>query len=1196
MPSLVSRPSGASSLIAGYTLTEQLYEGERTAVYQAVSPTQQSVVIKVLRRAYPTFQELVNFRNQYTIAKNLPIANIVRPLSLEPWENGYALVMEDFAGRSLQQYVKTHTLTMVETLSVAVQMAEALHQLYQHRIVHKDIKPANILIHPISKQIKLIDFSLASLLPKEIQSSQNINRLEGSLAYLAPEQTGRMNRGIDHRTDFYSLGVTLYELLTRELPFSSPDPLALVHCHLAKLPVPPHQLRPDLPLALSQIVLKLMAKNAEDRYQSAQGLQHDLTRCLTQWKETGAIADFDLGTQDVCDRFLIPEKLYGRQQEVQTLLTAFDRTANGSAEMMLVAGFSGIGKTAVVNEVHKPITRQQGYFIQGKFDQFNRDLPLSAFIQALKGLIKQLLSEPEEQLTNWRTQILKAVGENGQLLIDVIPELEHIIGPQTAVANLAGTAAQNRFNRLFQQFIGVFTTAAHPLVVFLDDLQWADTASLSLLKQLLKQQEQGHLFIIGAYRDNEVSPTHSLMLTLDHLIQAKATINTITLAPLSQESLNRLVADTLQSLPNITAPITQLIYQKTQGNPFFSTQFLKALYNDELIAFNRESGLWQCDIAQVRQLSLTDDVVVFMASQIQKFSAETQQVLKLSACIGNRFDLTTLAIVYDKSPTETAADLWPAMQAGLIIPTNEVYKFYQNQEGRQAPQKEISSALTQGNESDLLSSYRFLHDRVQQAAYSLIPDDQKQITHFKVGQRLSQTLSEKEKSEKIFEIVNQLNFGIAFISSPTEKEQLVRFNLAAGRKAKAATAYKAAAQYFDIGREMLKETGWQTDYDLTLALYDEAAEVAYLNTDFEASEQLSTIVLQQTKTLLDQINVYVTKIQSNIAQVQLVEALHIALPVLKLIDEQLHLPENPTPTDFKAAFIKTQENLAGRAAADLLHLPAMDDPYQLAAMRILSSIAPPAYFAFPALLPLIALKMVTLSVKFGNTASSAFGYAMYGFILCGVMDDIKSGYEFGQLALNLVDKFNAKHIKAKALCITGHFINHWKQSIHESFRLLPEAYQAGLASGDLEFAGYAAAFYCFHSVFIGRDLGALETELTDYSEAIAQIKQAHVLPQISIARQTVLNLLHPSEQPEHLMGKAYDEAVMLPLHQKNNNRTTLAFAYVAKLQLSYLFENYEQAAFNSAQAENYLDGTVAMLCIVLFNFYDSLTKLVQRQD
>ncbi|MEG3899911.1 serine/threonine-protein kinase PknK [Microcoleus sp. SVA1_B6] len=679
--------------IPNYQIVETVYSGSRTVVYRALRTKERlPVVIKLLKNEYPTFSELVQFRNQYTISKNLHQPGIIQTYSLEPYQNGYALVMEDFGGISLKEWVMSGNLqSLHEFLAIAIALCNSLDILYRERIVHKDIKPSNILINPETKQVKLIDFSIASLLPRETQTLVNPNVLEGTLAYISPEQTGRMNRGIDYRTDFYSLGVTFYELLTGELPFPATDPMELIHSHIAKQPEKIKNkktkvkgeksgeiTRKEIPPVISAIVMKLMAKNAEDRYQSALGLKFDLEKCLHQLQQTGQIEDFKIAQKDVCDRFIIPDKLYGRETETETLLQAFERVSSGATEMMLVAGFSGIGKTAVVNEVHKPIVRQRGYFIKGKFDQFQRRIPFYAFVQAFRDLMGQLLTESDAQIQEWRNKILEAVGENGQVIIEVIPELENIIGQQPLSVELSGTAAQNRFNLLFQKFTQVFTSKEHPLVMFLDDLQWADSASLKLMQLLMA--DTGNLFIIGAYRDNEIHPGHPLLLTLSEIQNTQAIINTIALAPLSQVQVNKLVADTLKCPEDLAWNLSGLIYQKTKGNPFFATQFLKALHQDGLIKFDFELGCWQCDISQVTMQAVTDDVVAFMSLQLRKLPPSTQEIIKLAACIGNSFDLATLAIVAEESQIETAACLWKALQEELIVPIGDVYKFYVGQE------------------------------------------------------------------------------------------------------------------------------------------------------------------------------------------------------------------------------------------------------------------------------------------------------------------------------------------------------------------------------------------------------------------------------------------------------------------------------------------------------------------------------------
>ena len=603
--------------ISDYTIVDRLYESDRTIVYRAVEDLDgRAVIIKLMRQEYPSSIELVQFCHQYAIANNLSGAGIVRPIALEPWQNTYILVMEDCGSSSLREYLREHSLSLGEILEIAIQLAEILHDLARDRAIHKDIKPANILIHPATKQLKLIDFGITSLLPKETLEIKTPHGLEGTLAYIAPEQTGRMNRGVDYRADFYSLGVTLFELLTGQLPFSSADPMELVYCHLAKQPPSLSSLRPKLPLVLSEIVVKLMAKNAEDRYQSALGLKYDLELCLNQWQATAQITNFAIASGDLCDRFSISEKLYGRKIEVQTLLDAFDRVAQGGTEMLLVAGFSGIGKTAVVNEVHKPITRQHGYFIKGKFDQFNRNIPFAAFAQAFRQLMAMLLASSDAELQNWKTQILAALGDNARVIIEVIPELERIIGQQPPAPTLSGSAAQNRFYLLFQEFVSVFTTPAHPLTIFVDDLQWADLASLKLM-QLLMTESTGYLLIIGAYRDNEVFPTHPAILTLERIYVAGVQVKTLELKPLELDSINRLIADTLIWSRELAQPVTELVYKYTKGNPFLTTQLLKALHQDGSICFDLDTRSWQCEIDRVQiSTTLTDDIVQLMTQQL----------------------------------------------------------------------------------------------------------------------------------------------------------------------------------------------------------------------------------------------------------------------------------------------------------------------------------------------------------------------------------------------------------------------------------------------------------------------------------------------------------------------------------------------------------------------------------------------------
>ncbi|MEG4169885.1 MULTISPECIES: AAA family ATPase [unclassified Microcoleus] len=1175
--------------LTGYQIIAGIYSGTRTLVYRGTRLSDQKpVAIKVLRNEYPSFSELLHFRNQYTIAKNLNLPGIIQTYSLEPYRNGYALIVEDFGGISLKEWTgKGKTVqSLVYFFQIAIDLSNTLDILYRHRIIHKDIKPANILINPETKQVKLIDFSIASLLPRETQTLMSPNVLEGTLSYLSPEQTGRMNRGVDYRTDFYSLGVTFYELLTGELPFQSNDPMELVHSHIAKQPpLLGEKKRGEIPQVLCDIVMKLMAKNAEDRYQSALGLKFDLEFCWRQLEESGKIKSFAIARRDVCDRFIIPEKLYGRETEVAQLLAAFDRISGsetlpgneGKRELMLVAGFSGIGKTAIVNEVHKPIVRQRGYFIKGKFDQFNRNIPFSAFVQAFRELMGQLLSESEAQLAAWKTKILAALGDSAQVIIEVIPELEQIISQQPPATELSGTAAQNRFNLLFQKFLQVFTTKQHPLVIFLDDLQWADSASLKLMQLLMSESDGRYLLLIGAYRDNEVSAAHPLMLALEEIGKAQAAIKTIRLAALTETSLNQLVADTLSCSPEIGQPLTQLIYQKTKGNPFFSVQFLKMLHDEGLIQFDLDGGNWHCDLAKVKALAVTDDIVDFMALQLQKLPPATQNVLKLAACIGNQFDLDTLAVVSEQLATETAADLWQALQEELILPESEVYKFYLGLEKQDRAQN-----------SEVVN-YKFLHDRVQQAAYSLIPEDQKQSVHLHIGQLLWDRTSAEQLDEKIFAIVSQFNLGIDRIAIQAQRDHLANLNLMAARKARLSAAYPASAQYCDIGLQLLATDSsdeWMRQPILTSELHIEAANSACLIGAFERVNVCVEAVLEHTANPLEQVKALEIKIQSLIARNQLSEAIQVARAILQELD--VELPEHPTQDMVAPALNTIRDRLM---SVDVMNSPRMSDPQKLAAMNILSSMASAAYMGSPALYPLIVLKQIELSLQFGNAIQTPYAYSTYGLILCAFGGEIVAGNRAADIAIALMEMLKASSFKAKIINLVYPFVRIWQEPIHTVLMPLLEGYQAGLETGDLEFAAYCVHNRCELAYAAGNELLQLGQEKEIYAEAIAQLKQTTALNFHQIHQQAVLNWIGETDEPQKLVGAAYDETTRLPQHQSAGDTYSIGSVYAHKLILAYHFGQPQEALEMAQIAETTIGAIIGTVFYGVFYFYHALTLL-----
>lgn len=1181
-----------------YQITETIYQGPRTAVYRGTRRLDgAAVVIKVLQHSHPSFHDLLQFRNQYTLTQGLNIPGVVQLHSLESYGHGYALVMPDFGGLSLQQYCQGRALALSDVLAIALQMADILHALGQHRVIHKDIKPANILIQPQTQQIQLIDFSIASLLPRETQEIQPPQALEGTLAYLSPEQTGRMNRGIDYRSDFYALGVTLYELATGQLPFTATDPMELVHCHLAQSPLNPHSLCPAIPPTVAEIILKLLAKNAEDRYQSATGLKRDLLICQAQWSQTHDIQPFDLGQGDQGDRFLIPEKLYGRSAEAKALLNAFERVAAGQTEMMLVAGFSGIGKTAVVNEVHRPIVQQRGYFIKGKFDQLNRNIPLSAFVQALRDLMRQLLSESDAQLAQWKAKILQALGDSGQIVIDVVPELAAMIGPQPAVPALAGMEAQNRFNRLMGEFIQVF--AAQPLVLFLDDLQWADLASIGLIELLMQQPQGQSLLLLGAYRDNEVSPSHPLMVSVQQLHQAAVPIQTLTLAPLPLADVNHLIADTLNCSAVAAQPLAQQVYQKTEGNPFFTNQLLKSLHAEGWIAFEPQTQQWQCDLTQIKALALSDDVVTFMTQRLQKLPLDCQHMLKLAACIGNQFDLATLATVCEQSDLTAATALWPALQEGLILPQNDAYKFFQSSDPSaqaQDPLPQTSVLNSQAQPAQTLK-YRFLHDRIQQAAYSLIALDQRQATHQRIGQLLLAKSTAQEQESRRFEIVNHLNRGADLLTTAAQRLHLAQLNQKAGEKAQQASASAAALDYFTTGIQLLGNRTNSPAAELTelgRSLYNGATEAAYLEGEFDQMEQFAAVILQQTSSVLEQIHVYEVKLKAYVGQTCIPEAIALGLQVLEQLG--VKLPSRPHQAQILAALLQTKLALAGKSPASLQD-KSSTDPRLNATVRMLITLGAAAYAANPELFVLLVLKVVRLSVRYGNVPGySAYGYSIYAMILVGVLGDIDQGYEFGQLSLRLLEQSEARQVEAKVYMTVSGLVAHWKGPLAGTLKPLLKAYGCGLETGDLEFAAYSATIYFANLLHISHPLSQVEREGTTYVEALARMNQNQALTWLQVFQQTVLNLLGKSADPCQITGTICDETQLLELYERRSEKNAIAFLALNKMILGYLFENFDQVHEYAKLYEQHMAATISAPPYGLFHWYDALAQFTRWSE
>ncbi|HEU4965404.1 MAG TPA: serine/threonine-protein kinase PknK, partial [Bacilli bacterium] len=977
--------------VGHYEVTEEIAVGPESAIYRAVDgETGQSVILKTLRAEYPPLEQIVKIKREYEIAHALDEEGIVKALALLPYQNGVLYVQEDFGGVSLHEALGGRRMELGMFLSTAMQLTETIGRLHQQQVVHKDIKPHNIIVDLSQGLVKLTDFGIASQLTHERQVMVNPDQLEGTLAYMSPEQTGRMNRKIDFRTDFYSLGVTFYEMLTGELPFPANDPVELIHCQIAKQPKPPSEVDPQIPQVLSDIVMRLLAKNAEDRYQSAFGLRTDLAICQGMWQEAGAMHPFALGASDKSELFNIPEKLYGREADVATMRRVFDRVCVGGSELLLVSGISGIGKSSFVHELQKVVVREQGFFLEGKFDQFKRHLPYDALLQALRGLMHQLLTESEASIARWRDKLLQALGPNGQVLIDVIPELELIIGEQPPVGTLPPAETLNRFQLVMNNLLRVFTQREHPLVLFLDDLQWADSASLQLIEAFMADESNAHLLFIGSYRDNEVSAEDRLLTMIADLQKKGRPVTDIRLQPFEEATVTRLLVDTFACEEEQAAPFARLVTEKTNGNPFFVKQFLQGLYEQQQVVFDSSLGRWTWELDVIRELEITDNVVEFMLAQVKKLPPSTQDVLKVAACIGNTFDLRALAYGCGRSVTEIADELWLALQEGMIVPVGMAYKLLYAT-GTEEPAK-------------FNPAFRFLHDRVQQVAHSLLSMEEQQAVHLAIGQLLLSQAERIEQEERLFEIVNHLNIGRRLIANQDERIALARLNLLAGQRAKQATAYEPALRYLHHGTDLLEaEEDWQRQYDLLFPLTQELAEVEYLCERYEQAESLIDQLIERAQPPLHKAQVYNLKVSLYTHLARFTEAIDVGVEAARMLG--IRLPKKMGKGSVAVAFFKMYRKLRRYSFDDLLNLPVDEDPVRAELLKIFLNLCTTTFAFNQNLFALLILQALDLSLKYGNNMLSAMGYGGIGILIGAILGDYQKLYDYGVLGYRIDSRY-----------------------------------------------------------------------------------------------------------------------------------------------------------------------------------------------
>ena len=1105
---------------------------------------------------HPTLESVNRLAHEYELKDYLDGAWALRPVDLVREPGQTMLVVEYAGGEPLDRHLG-QPLEMARFLPLAISLAAALSRLHGRGLIHKDVKPANVFVDPATGQVWLTGFGIASRLPRERQRPEPPEVLAGTLAYMAPEQTGRVNRSIDSRSDLYALGVTFYEMLTGSLPFTASDPMEWVHCHIARQPMLPSRKLNSIPPSVCAITMKLLAKTVEERYQTAAGVESDLRRALHEWQVDGYIQDFTPGGHDTPDRLMIPERLYGRDREIDTLLTAFDRiVAGGRPELVLVSGYSGIGKSALVNELHKPLVPPRGLFASGKFDQYKRDIPYATLAQAFQSLIRPLLSKNEDELYKWRDALREALDPNGLLIVDLVPDLKYLMGEQPPVPELPPQEAQRRFQLVFRRFIGVFARPEHPLALFLDDLQWLDAATLDLLEDLLTRDDLRHLLLIGAYRDNEVSATHPLMRKLDAIRQGGGVLQDIVLAPLDRDDLAQLLADSLRCAPERAAPLAQLIHEKTTGNPFFAIQFIAALADEELLTFDYGAGRWVWDLDRIDAKGYTDNVVELMVGKVARLPVDTREALKQFACMGNSAEFDMLALAYEQSIDTLHQHLWEAVRTGLVFRSDD--------------------------------SYRFLHDRMQEAAYSMIPQELRAAAHLRIGMLLATHTPAAKREESIFEIVNQLNRGSHLLTSVEDRERVAELNLMAGRRAKVSTAYASALKYLGAGLALLTEETWERNYRLIFSTEYLMAECELLTADKVAAENRLSLLPPRTNNRHDfcaatrlRLTLYTTLDRCD-------RAVDVFLEWLR--SEGTVWSNRPTRDDVLREYRRIWTLLGSRQIEELMDLPLVVDPEVLDTLDVFTEIVTPSILFDEHLSTLVVCRLVTLSLEHGNSDAACFAYVWLAMFAGARLGDYKDGFRFGQLGYDLVEKRGLTRYQARTYMSLGAMVFPWAQHVANGRELVRRAFDAAYRIGDLTFASYSWDQLITICLAVGDPLAEVQTECENGLAFAKRVRFGLVIHLCGAQLGLIRTLRGPTPTLGRLDHDEYSESEVERNLASNPNLVFAEFYYwTRKVQARFFSGDFAAAADAAFKGQRLYWTSAAMFETADFRLYAALS-------
>lgn len=1109
---------------------------------------------KTLTDEFPSTELTLQLANEFEICSATHASSIRKAIKKERSEDKHSIQLELIDGVDLGEYLENERPGFLKQLEIAANIAKALYELQQENIFHRQIIPSNILIEKQTDKIFLIDFGRATIGNVFESGSYFHDRQKEHLQYIAPEQTGRVNRTIDSRSDLYSFGVILYQLFTGELPFESEDPLELIYAHVAKTPVSPDQVNKHIPGVVAAIVMKLLAKNAEERYQSAFGVKQDLEICLRDYKANEKVDFFKIAAKDFSGKLFIPSKLFGRTTETRTLHQKFDAVLAGGNITLFLSGYSGSGKSALAETLQKPVMIRKGFFVKGKFDQIGSNTPYSTFAQAFSELVLQLQTGDETVQARWKKRISTSLGNSVRVLTEFIPALENLVGKLPEVQQLKGIEAQNRFNYEFVRFIKTIADKEHPLVIFVDDLQWADASSLNLFKLIAENRDIEYVMLIGAYRSNEVNDDHPLIRKLFELRDEQVNYEEMELGDLKYDDVNHLIENALLTKQENISFLSDMVYEKTKGNAFYVWQFLRSIYDERFLWFDFDLQRWQWNADLIMQMNVSGNVVELMTDYIQKLPGDTLDLLCTAATIGNKFEKRVLSIIKNINENRLDGLLKIAISEGLIIPAGKEYKF--------------------------------AHDRIQQAVYSIIPAKEKMKLHLENARKLEYGFTQHESQERIFEIVNQWNLGADLLNDKNEKVNLSKLNAVAGNKAIASTAYPQALQYFERSIALLDKNDWDTHYDLLLNTTKQAAETAYLSGFYENVEKHTSSIFTNSKSLIDSVGGYETEIKKLVAQAKLNEAINLGLVVLKKMG--IRFPEKPNQFSILLGLFKTKWRLRKKSIDYYGNLPLMQDEQKKAAMRIMYEISAASYFVAPNLVPLIVFRMIDHSVRYGLSQKSPFCFSAYGFILSVHLREIENGSRFGDIALRLAKKINAEEVTGSILATSNLFLDHWKKPLPELKEDLEKAFKTSIDFGDNEWATYAAHNMIYQLYLTGTNLEELSKKAESLELEVEKFKQSITLMRIQLFRQAIHNLINITDNPDIFNGAFFNESAFDIDDVTKSTEVYFQNLYFLKLHLAIIFNESKNAVKYLEYIERFQETVKGTALAPQLYFYRSL--------